>query len=514
MKQILVVSLASFFLFSCNGTPSEIRQSTGFEALSGPYFGQESPGAVPRLFMPGLVSTHDLEGCVGFLDGGKVLVFYKALEGLQYTYEKNGRWTPPERAPFQNQGITDFTAGPDGKTLYFQSDRPVRPDDETDDTNTWAVEWTGSSWTDPHLLPPPANTDSNESFPSLTDDGSLYIFTGRREGSRLGDIYRSLFIENAYLEIERLGFPINTDYHEVDPFVAPDGSYLLFGSGRPGGYGTTDLYVSFLRDDGSWTHPHNAGNVINPFITPVRMSVTPDGKYFFFLSDYPTELDKGEKVKSDRAERYGDTDVYWVETGFIETIKQNILHKQCAAEAVRNAYRSDGVQSAIDTLADLYQDRQDTHYFELSELLMLCGEMMAAGNARDAQQFYKALLETLPDTYRIRLSYAVANILNGNTATGLDLLRAHWRQFPSAKSEGSMGILSHYLSSYSKTEDELLLLKFCTTEFPDSYDAFFNLAQAHVRLGNRVEALQACRKSLELKPDFTDAAELLEELEP
>jgi hypothetical protein len=187
----------------------------------------------------------------------------------------------------------------------------------------------------------------------MTADGSLYLFTGRREGSRLGDIYRSMFIEGEYLEIERLGPPISSEYHEVDPFVAPDGSYLLFGSARPGGYGTGDLYVSFLRDDGSWTHPHNAGDRINPLIMPVRMSVTPDGKYFFFLSDHPTELDKGAKIKSAPAERYSDTDVYWIETGFIEDIRKVVSNKQCAAEAIRSAYRNNGVQSAIDKLADL-----------------------------------------------------------------------------------------------------------------------------------------------------------------
>jgi tetratricopeptide (TPR) repeat protein len=139
--------------------------------------------------------------------------------------------------------------------------------------------------------------------------------------------------------------------------------------------------------------------------------------------------------------------------------------------------------------------------------------MTAAGNAPDAEQFYAALLETLPDTFRIRQGYAIAQMLNGATAKGLDLLRAHWSEYPSAKSEGSMGTLIHHLSAYSKTDDELLLLKFCTTEFPDSYKAFFNLAQAHSRLGNRDEALQACRRSLELKPGFADAVELLKELE-
>jgi tetratricopeptide (TPR) repeat protein len=243
------------------------------------------------------------------------------------------------------------------------------------------------------------------------------------------------------------------------------------------------------------------------------MSVTPDGNYFFFLSDRPTELDKGEKVTYVEAARYSDTDVYWIDTGFIEDVKQNVLHKECAAEAVRKAYRDEGVQPAIDKLAELHSDPRDNHYFELSEFLMLCGEMTAAGDTRDAEQLYQALLEMLPDTFRIRQGYAVANILNGQAVKGLDLMKDLWVQNPSVKSVGAIEFLTYHLSSYSKTDDELLVLEFCTDVFPDSHKAFFNLAQTHARLGNREEALRACCKSLELKPGFTGAVELLEELQ-
>ena len=69
------------------------------------------------------------------------------------------------------------------------------------------------------------------------------------------------------------------------------------------------------------------------------------------------------------------------------------------------------------------------------------------------------------------------------------------------------------ISTNAKTDDELLVHEFCTNEFPDSHTAFFHLAQAQARLGNRDEAREACRKSLELKPGFTGADELLEELQ-
>ena len=75
-----------------------------------------------------------------------------------------------------------------------------------------------------------------------------------------------------------------------------------------------------------------------------------------------------------------------------------------------------------------------------------------------------------------------------------------------------MGMLPWQLSAYAKTDDELLLLQFYTRQFPDSYKAFYGLAQAHSRLGDREQAIQSCRRSLELKPDFADAVELLDTL--
>jgi tetratricopeptide (TPR) repeat protein len=242
------------------------------------------------------------------------------------------------------------------------------------------------------------------------------------------------------------------------------------------------------------------------------MSLTPDGKYLFFLSERPTYAAKGTKFKSTWADKYSDTDLYWVETGFIEDLRTDLVDKKCAAETIRNEYRENGLQAAIGKLKELYPKHQDAYYFELSELVMLCGSMIDAGKGGDGGEFYEALLETLPDTFRIKQGYALANILNGSTAKGLDLWGEAWEEYPSAKSEDSMGMLPWQLSAYSKTDDELLLLQFYARQFPDSYKAFYSLAQAYSRLGDREQAIQSCRRSLELKPDFADAVQLLDSL--
>jgi len=475
-------------------------------ALSGPYLGQTPPGSEPLLFMPGLISTNYIDHCIGFLREGLVCVFSIWEKGTYFMYEKDGRWTQPEKVPWQNeQGTTDFTAAPDGNTVYFQSRRLTSPDDNERETNIWKVEWTGEGWTEPVLLPPPANTEEfSEAYPSAAPDGSVYYFTGSRPESGIGDIYSSRFVDGSYLEAERLPSPINTYYYEVDPFISPDGSYLLFGSDRPGGYGLMDLYISFLNEDGQWTNPYNAGPELNPFCIPTRMSVTPDGKYFFFPSRSDTDAPKGEDFTSANIEKWGDYDIYWISTDFINDLKAQYKGKESAAERIVVEYREKEIQSAVTLLNELYNSEQDSFYFELSEFMIFCGDLMRDGKNEESEQLYAALLQTIPEEFRIKQGYAITCILNGQVPKGLDLIKEMWAQFPSKKSE-DMFIITFQLRRESRKEDELAVLRFITLEFPDSGLAHFWLADAHEHYGNIEEAVKSCTKALELKPNFEDA---------
>jgi hypothetical protein len=51
------------FLSACAG-PADRGLYDGFEGLSGPYLGLESPGSTPQLLLPGLVSTYGNERTV------------------------------------------------------------------------------------------------------------------------------------------------------------------------------------------------------------------------------------------------------------------------------------------------------------------------------------------------------------------------------------------------------------------------------------------------------------------
>ena len=64
--------------------------------------------------------------------------------------------------------------------------------------------------------------------------------------------------------------------------IAPDESYMIVNSsGRPDDLGNSDLYISFKREDGSWTRLKNMGKIINSPETDYCPMLSPDGDIYW-----------------------------------------------------------------------------------------------------------------------------------------------------------------------------------------------------------------------------------------
>jgi hypothetical protein len=61
-----------------------------------------------------------------------------------------------------------------------------------------------------------------------------------------------------------IGSVINTQYNDWYPVLSRDGSYMIFVSDRPTGYGGADLWISY-RDAEGWQTPQNLGPGVNTF---------------------------------------------------------------------------------------------------------------------------------------------------------------------------------------------------------------------------------------------------------
>jgi Tol biopolymer transport system component len=194
----------------------------------------------------------------------------------------------------------------DGQTLYFTSWRPARwyrPLAHKE--RIWQAERRsaeGRRWTRPRPLSDAVNAmDLHWQF-SVAESGALYF-------ASQGDLYRAPPLGGQHATPQRLEAPVNSEHRENTPFVAPDESYLIFGSSRPQeSRGMDDLYVSFRQASGTWSPAVNLGSEVNSSAHELCPRVSPDGRYLFFLSG-----------------RSGTYDAYWIETQSIEQLRSEDL---------------------------------------------------------------------------------------------------------------------------------------------------------------------------------------------
>jgi hypothetical protein len=258
-----------------------------FPHLEGPFLGQRPPGMNPELFAPGIVSTEDLEMEGVFSPDMEEFYFVRQSKGEEakthvVKYE-NGIW----RKPLKEERLGEVSISTDGKTMYLGNKYRKR---------------TSTGWSELKSLGP-----TFETFPIMRLTASeigTYVFDEREE---IGTLRYSRIINGKREEPQAFSAEINTGKWTAHPFIAPDESFLIWDSERDGGYGDSDLYISFRQEDGSWGPAVNMGANINSENEDIYGSVTPDGRFFFFS-------------RINLAERRAD--IFWVDTRVIENLRE------------------------------------------------------------------------------------------------------------------------------------------------------------------------------------------------
>lgn len=126
-----------------------------------------------------------------------------------------------------------------------------------------------SDWSAPVSLGPVVNSTSSEQNAQLSkDELSLYFTSNRPGGFGALDLYvtRRASVDDPWGPPVNLGAAVNTPSNDFGPNVSIDGHLLFFASGRPGGQGGADLYMSWrddVNDDLAWSTPVNLGAPIN-----------------------------------------------------------------------------------------------------------------------------------------------------------------------------------------------------------------------------------------------------------
>lgn len=287
---ILSALVLAIFLDACNTKKSNSKEKNSATKQES-YLGQKYPGLEPEPFAPGLVTKSGWEYSGVFSPDMDEFYFLRQVKGSdeqEFVVYKNedSKWNETVISSRQGQPFIS----PDGNTMHLGKRYKDREKN--------------GSWSETKKLDAPF-----DSLPIMrltaSSKGTYFFDEFKRDFT--GDIRYSRLINGKYEDPKLLSDNINTG-KSFHPFIAPDESYLLFDSERAGGYGDSDIYISFRQQNGSWGNPINLGDKINTKAWEASASVTPDGKYLFF----------NRNMGSDDFE---NVDIFWVSSEVIENLR-------------------------------------------------------------------------------------------------------------------------------------------------------------------------------------------------
>ena len=178
----------------------------------------------------------------------------------------------------------------DGKTLFV--DRKGTPENtfNKDQDDIWFSELDqNGEWTQLKNIGPPLNNEGHNFVISISPDNNTVLVgnTYKEDGSALTqgvsisrktstgwEIPKALNIEGYY-----------NDNEYVSYFLAADNKTLLMSIENKDGFGEKDIYVSFVKDDGSWTKPLNLGSTVNNWGDESNPFLAADGTTLFYSTD-------------------------------------------------------------------------------------------------------------------------------------------------------------------------------------------------------------------------------------
>ncbi len=171
---------------------------------------------------------------------------------------------------------------PDGRQMYFTCcDRS----DRYGSCDLYYSEKTGDTWSAAKNMGSMINTGSWEAQPSVSPDGkTLYFTSNRRGGLGSSDIWKAeRAADGSWGKPVNLGGPVNTSAAEMAPFIHYDNLTLYFSSAGHMGMGGADLFKS-VRLGNSWVKPQNLGYPINSMADELVIVVNPSGELGYISS--------------------------------------------------------------------------------------------------------------------------------------------------------------------------------------------------------------------------------------
>lgn len=131
----------------------------------------------------------------------------------------------------------------DGTILYFASDMPGG----YGKSDLYFSVLSNGQWSKPFNLGPKINTEGNEFFPFISNDGVLYFASDGHGGLGGLDVYFSVPERGVFNSIENMGYPVNSSKDDFGFALDSTGMKGYLASNRLGGKGDDDLYFIKIK---------------------------------------------------------------------------------------------------------------------------------------------------------------------------------------------------------------------------------------------------------------------------
>jgi hypothetical protein len=232
-----------------------------------------------ELLAPGVISTGLQETSAAFSPDGNTVYFLRSDfsekdDTIVYSQRHDGRWSTPQVAAFSGQWHdSEPTFSPDGRRLYFVSNRPLQPGGASlvadmaghrfAGTNLWYVERQADGrWGAPVHVDGALNDGAMIYNPSVAANGDVYFSAHRPDSGKAYQIYVARHTAHGYAAPERVDLG-DTGHNRMDPAIDPQQRFVLFAGDEGDAIGRADIYIAFRQPDGRWGKPEHLGGDVN-----------------------------------------------------------------------------------------------------------------------------------------------------------------------------------------------------------------------------------------------------------
>jgi outer membrane protein OmpA-like peptidoglycan-associated protein len=157
--------------------------------------------------------------------------------GIYYAVRDSNKWVRIRELRINNSwyNVTTPWLSPDGKRLYFASDKP----EGYGGSDLYYCQWKNDYWDNPVNLGPVINTPGNEAYPFVNEAGELFFSSDGHPGFGGKDIFFSMLKDSAWLPPVPLDPPVNSAKDDFG-FIADPLMETGYFSSKDNG--STDIY--------------------------------------------------------------------------------------------------------------------------------------------------------------------------------------------------------------------------------------------------------------------------------